>query len=263
MEERKEARKARNEKIVNCLYQKPDAIFRLICFPWAGGGSTHFAKWGQKFHDLLEVHSIRLAGRETRTEEPFVTDINQAVDEIVCALLPLLQDKLFAFFGHSMGNYLAFMTARQLKEQYNLEPVHFFVSSATPPHSQPQIPDGKTLTEEEVKWSYMDFGGTPNCFLINSQEFQEYFLIFKADVHMLNTYNFDAPLKAVLSCDVTCIFGSEDKIISNLEGWKDITSGSFGMYHRQGGHFYLMEPSHEAFIQNHITKCLELSTISY
>lgn len=33
-----------------------------------------------------------------------------------------------------MGSYIAFMTALHLKENHKLEPVHFFVSSATPPH---------------------------------------------------------------------------------------------------------------------------------
>uniref|UniRef100_A0A2K6ET39 oleoyl-[acyl-carrier-protein] hydrolase n=1 Tax=Propithecus coquereli TaxID=379532 RepID=A0A2K6ET39_PROCO len=89
-----------NEKVLNCLYQNPDAIFKLICFPWAGGGSMYFAKWGQRIHESLEVHSVRLAGRESRLEEPFAKDMYQLADEIVCAMLPIIQDKPFAFFGH-------------------------------------------------------------------------------------------------------------------------------------------------------------------
>lgn len=46
--------RSRNENILNCLYQKPNAVFKLICFPWAGSGSVYFAKWGQSFNDLLE-----------------------------------------------------------------------------------------------------------------------------------------------------------------------------------------------------------------
>ena len=46
------------------------------------------------------VHSIRLAGRESRSEEPFASDIHEVVDEIAGALLPVLQDKPFAFLGH-------------------------------------------------------------------------------------------------------------------------------------------------------------------
>uniref|UniRef100_A0A2K6P3Z9 oleoyl-[acyl-carrier-protein] hydrolase n=1 Tax=Rhinopithecus roxellana TaxID=61622 RepID=A0A2K6P3Z9_RHIRO len=89
-----------NENIFNCLYKNPEATFKLICFPWAGGGSAHFAKWGQDTHDSLEVHSLRLPGRESRIEEPFANDISQLVDEVVCALQPVIQDKQFAFFGH-------------------------------------------------------------------------------------------------------------------------------------------------------------------
>ncbi|KAM7154813.1 S-acyl fatty acid synthase thioesterase, medium chain-like [Molossus nigricans] len=134
MERKDEAKTGRNEDVVNCLYRRPNAMCTLICFPWAGSGSIHFAKWGKDMQDSLEVHSIRLAGRESRHEEPFSSDICQIADEIVCALLPVLQDKPFAFFGHSLGSYIAFMTALHLKEKHKLEPMHLFVSSTAPPY---------------------------------------------------------------------------------------------------------------------------------
>ncbi|KAB0384241.1 hypothetical protein FD755_006158, partial [Muntiacus reevesi] len=89
-----------NEKVVNCLYQNCNAIFRLVCFPWGGGGSTFFAKWGQDIPNSMEVHAIRLAGRESRLDELFASDMHQVVDEIACALLPIIQGENFAFFGH-------------------------------------------------------------------------------------------------------------------------------------------------------------------
>lgn len=49
---------------------------------------------------LPTVHAIRLAGRESRIQEPFAQDIQQVVEEIAQALLPILQDKPFAFLGH-------------------------------------------------------------------------------------------------------------------------------------------------------------------
>uniref|UniRef100_A0A8C9P8F3 oleoyl-[acyl-carrier-protein] hydrolase n=1 Tax=Spermophilus dauricus TaxID=99837 RepID=A0A8C9P8F3_SPEDA len=95
-----------NEKVFNCLYPKPNAIFKLICFPWAGSDSTYFAKWGQNIYDSMEVSCLRLAGRESRLEEHFANDINQVVEETVHALLPIIQDKPFAFFGHRYLNIL-------------------------------------------------------------------------------------------------------------------------------------------------------------
>lgn len=50
------------------------------------------------------MHAVRLAGRETRLKEPFANDIYQIAEEIVTALLPVIQDKAFAFFGHRYLN---------------------------------------------------------------------------------------------------------------------------------------------------------------
>ncbi|KAM6154275.1 S-acyl fatty acid synthase thioesterase, medium chain [Erethizon dorsatum] len=189
----------RNEKVLNCLYPRPSAIFRLICFPWAGSGSLYFAKWGQEIYESLEVYSVRLAGRESRLEEPFANDICEMVDEIVYALLPVIQDKPFAFFGHSLGSYVAFMTALHLKEKYKMEPTHLFASSATPPYRAgtilvPSVRHSASIQLRRqararaavVTWGR---GHTP--------------VLTMAAV-------FDAPPKAVLSCDFTCFVGSED-----------------------------------------------------
>lgn len=47
-----------------------------------------------------QVHSIRLAGRENWSEEPFPRDIYQIVDEVVHTLLPIIRGENFTFFGH-------------------------------------------------------------------------------------------------------------------------------------------------------------------
>ncbi|KAM7155400.1 S-acyl fatty acid synthase thioesterase, medium chain-like isoform 2-T3 [Molossus nigricans] len=263
MERKDEAKTGRNEDVVNCLYRRPNAMCTLICFPWAGSGSIHFAKWGKDMQDSLEVHSIRLAGRESRLEEPFSSDICQIADEIVCALLPVLQDKPFAFFGHSLGSYIAFMTALHLKEKHKLEPMHLFVSSTAPPHSmaRPYIPEENEVSEEERVSGILAFGGTSKTF-INDKEFnQQYYPRLVADLHIIKNYTFKAPSEPVLSCDLTCFVGSEE-IIEDLEGWKVLTSGSFRMHVLPGNHFYLMEAANETFIKNYITKCLEISILA-
>uniref|UniRef100_A0A8C6ABG0 S-acyl fatty acid synthase thioesterase, medium chain n=1 Tax=Marmota marmota marmota TaxID=9994 RepID=A0A8C6ABG0_MARMA len=239
-------------KVFNCLYPKPNAIFKLICFPWAGSGSTYFAKWGQSICDTLEVSCLRLAGRESRLEEPFAKDINHVVEEIIHALLPIIQDKPFAFFGHSLGSYIAFMTSLHLKEKYKLEPTHLFVSSMTTPHSKawPKIPKLNELTEEEINSLLIEFGGTPMSIFGDEQILRESIPKLLADIH------FDKLSKAVLACDLTCFVGSED-IVKDVEAWKDTTNGTVDIHVLPGNHFYLLEPDNENFIKNYITKCLE------
>ncbi|PNJ58084.1 OLAH isoform 2 [Pongo abelii] len=65
MEREDQPKRTRNEDIFNCLYKNPEATFKLICFPWLGGGSIHFARWGQDTHDSLEEtasHYVAKAG---------------------------------------------------------------------------------------------------------------------------------------------------------------------------------------------------------
>lgn len=42
------------EKVINCFRKRPDAVTRLICFPWAGGGSIHYARWGNVISSSVE-----------------------------------------------------------------------------------------------------------------------------------------------------------------------------------------------------------------
>uniref|UniRef100_A0A2K6M6Z4 S-acyl fatty acid synthase thioesterase, medium chain n=2 Tax=Rhinopithecus bieti TaxID=61621 RepID=A0A2K6M6Z4_RHIBE len=253
----------RNENIFNCLYKNPEATFKLICFPWAGGGSVHFAKWGQDTHDSLEVHSLRLPGRESRIEEPFANDISQLVDEVVCALQPVIQDKQFAFFGHSMGSYIAFRTALHLKENNKPEPLHLFLSSATPIHSKAwlHIPKEDELSEEQISHYLTEFGGTPKHFVEDKEFVQQYSPMIRADVNLVSSCTSNIPSKAVLSCDLTCFVGSED-IAKDMEAWKDVTSGNTNIHQLPGDHFYLLDPANERLIKNYVIKCLEVSSLA-
>lgn len=40
--------------MINYFKQNPDAVARLICFPWAGGGSIHYARWGNVLNSSIE-----------------------------------------------------------------------------------------------------------------------------------------------------------------------------------------------------------------
>lgn len=108
------------------------------------------------------MFAVKLPGRESRAKEPFFQNMQQIVDEVIGALLPLLKEKPFALFGHrydnntslkvdlisifflqflysflicfSFGAFTSFAVADALKRLHNLEPVHIFLSGASAPY---------------------------------------------------------------------------------------------------------------------------------
>ncbi|KFR13411.1 S-acyl fatty acid synthase thioesterase, medium chain, partial [Opisthocomus hoazin] len=249
------------EKVVSCLYKRPDALCRLICFPWAGGGTSQLSKWGKLFSSSIEVSSVRLPGRESRLKEPFAKDMTTIVNEVTSALLEELQEKPFAFFGHSFGSYISLAVALHLKEKYGLEPIHLFVSGAHAPNSEAFLLTKKVpiddADDEDILTYIQILGGTPSEHLQNEDIKKHLILTFREDVRVLQTVSFEKEERYIpLSCDITCFEGSEDKP-HDLDAWHDLTSGDTSFYKLPGGHFYLLEPSNEIFLTNHITRCIE------
>ncbi|NXX73466.1 SAST synthase, partial [Urocolius indicus] len=249
------------EKLIACPYKNPNALCRLICFPWAGGGTSQLAQWGKLFSSTVEVSCVRLPGRESRVKEPFVKDITTAVHEITSVLLKELQEKPFAFFGHSFGSYLSFAVTLHLKEKYGLEPIHLFISGAHAPNSEALLPIKSIpiseAKDEDVLKHIQILGGTPSELLQNEDIRKRLILTFREDLRVLQTFSFEkAENNTPLSCDITCFNGSEDKP-HDLEAWHDLTSGDTSFYKLPGGHFYLLEPSNEVFLTKHITRCIE------
>ncbi|NXP79691.1 SAST synthase, partial [Ramphastos sulfuratus] len=249
------------EKLIACPYKRPNALCRLICFPWSGGGTSTLAQWGRLFSSSTEVYSVRFPGRESHLKEPFAKDMASLVTEITTALLQELQEKPFAFFGHSFGSYVSFAVALQLKEKYGLEPFHLFVSGAHAPNSEAllpikSIPIHDTTDEDILKYIAVQ-GGTPSE-LLQSEDMKKHLIqTFREDLRVLQTFSFEkAERKTPLSCDITCFNGSEDKPY-DLTAWPELTSGDTSCYELPGGHFYLLEPSNEIFLIKHITRCIE------
>lgn len=252
------------EKVISCFQKRPDAVSRLICFPWAGGGSIHYARWGNLLNSSTEVLSVRLPGRESRSRESFFTNIHQMVEELLEVLLPLLKEKQFSLFGHSFGAFSSFAFADVLKKRHHLEPAHIFLSGASAPYSETRIgaPKRSQMSDEDFLSWLSSVGGTP-AELLNNQEVLKIFLpALKADLHIVENFRCDRPDSPFLSCPITCFDGKDD-VPHDLQAWKDVTSGDFTVKMFEGSHFYLKEPENEKIILDYISKHLETAQMDY
>ncbi|XP_055731962.1 S-acyl fatty acid synthase thioesterase, medium chain isoform X1 [Salvelinus fontinalis] len=255
--------RSRMDKVINCFSKRPDAVARLICFPWAGGGSIHYARWG-KILTSIEVFAVKLPGREARAKEPFFQSMEQIVDEVINVLLPVLKEKPFAFFGHSFGAMTSFAVADTLKRVHKLEPIHIFLSGASAPYSEMRIqaPKRSDLSDEEFLQWMTRIGGTPPELLANPEVVKLFLPALKADLHVVENYRCDRPESPLLSCPVTCFDGKQD-MPHDLQAWKDMSSGDFTVQMLPGAHFYLKDAANETVILDYITKYLEMAEMDY
>ncbi len=88
-----------------------EASVRLVCLPFAGGGSASYYRWRRHVPAWIELAPVTLPGHDGRLAERPLTDLRTLVELLVDELQPTL-DKPFVLLGHSMGAWLAFEMAR-------------------------------------------------------------------------------------------------------------------------------------------------------
>jgi surfactin synthase thioesterase subunit len=216
---------------------KIDTNIRLFCFGHAGSGGAFFHPWRTPLLPEIEVCPVVLPGREMRLGEEPYTLIDQVIEPLFSALLPLT-GKPFALFGHSVGAIVAFELARRFTASYVPAPLCLFVSGRRAPwlpaRRQPffGIPDREFLAAV----------GRMNGMRAELLEYPEVLELFlpslRADFEMNDTYTFLPGPK--LSCPVFAFAGDEDAEVhpSEMSAWADVTENQFRLRVFPGDHFY-------------------------
>lgn len=198
----------------------------------------NFSKWSLGLPNTVEVCPVELPGRGTRVRELPFTRLSPLVQAVASALLPFL-DKPFAFFGHSMGGILSFELARLLHQEYDLCPVHLFVSGRRAPQVHDPEPPRHTLSESALIKELRRLNGTPNAVLENPELMQLLLPMLRADFAVVETYDYkpDVPL----NCPLTVLGGLQDDQVKyqDLEAWREHTNGVFSLHLLPGDHFFL------------------------
>ncbi len=245
-----------NNNWVFCQNPNPQSVMRLFCFPYGGGGISAFNTWHKYFPENIEICAVQLPGRETRFKDPLFKRLLPLVKELV-HIVRSYSDKPFAFFGHSMGLWISFELARQLRRESLPAPTHLFLSGSRAPHipSTDPNPLHHSMPDKEFIDKLKELGGLPDELLQEPELIQLYLPILKADIEMLDSYVHikEDPLEIPISA----FGGLTDPKVSkdDIVGWGEYTHQNFSYHMLPGGHFFLHENRDELLLT--ISKILQ------
>lgn len=223
---------------LRCVRPKEDALLRLLCFPYAGGGGASYRAWSKHLPETVEVWTVQLPGRESRLVEAPFTELPAMVAALTPALLSWL-DVPFVFFGHSMGALVSFELTRYLRRHAGLQPLHLLVSGRRAPHLPDPRPPIHALPEKLFREEILRFNGTPPEVFADEELAHIFLPTLRADLSVCETYSY-LPEDA-LNVPITAFGGMQDAGVElkHLEAWSEMTGASFAVHQFPGDHFYL------------------------
>lgn len=226
---------------LRCLRPREEALLRLFCFPYAGGGSAAYRAWPAGLPEAAEVWAVQLPGREGRLAERPFTELRALLAAMAPRLLPALLDLPFVFFGHSMGALISFELTRHLRRHAGLRPEHLLVSA----RRAPQLPAARApihaLPENLFKEEILQFSGTPPGVFADEELARIFLPLLRADLALCETYEYEED--DILSVPVTAFGGTRDEGVEprHLEAWCEQTTAPCAVHLFEGGHFYLRD----------------------
>ncbi|MCM4083105.1 thioesterase II family protein [Paractinoplanes hotanensis] len=218
---------------------RPEAPIKLFCFPYAGGGASAFRQWAPRLAGA-EVAAVQLPGRENRLGERPIDAMDRLVDALRNGLAAHLDDRPFAFFGHSMGARIAFALTKRLQGAGDRLPVRLFASASPAPWLQVPETAWRQSDDELLAW-LTGLGGTPPEVLASPDLMRLMLPTIRADltVGATWTYRLDQPLPI----GIRAFAGTADEYATpeRARAWARETAAGCDVTVLDGGHFFVHE----------------------
>ncbi len=212
---------------------------RLVCLPYAGGGSAVYHRWRPAMPAGARLLPVCLAGREQRIGEPLPDDLPAVAGQVADEIAPQL-DRPLVVLGHSMGALLAYELAHELRRRGARSPELLVVAASAAPDSPPpaeplhELPDDQFVAQMQQRYD-----GIPPAVSDNPELLALLLPILRADVRLVETYRCDQ--RPPLDMEILALGGADDPAASaaKLAGWRRHTTGKFSARLLPGGHFFL------------------------
>ena len=212
---------------------------RLFIFPHAAGNATIYRPLRQLMPPEIDLCPVELPGRAGRIDERPLTSMSSLMQRLDHVLQPLMNVP-FGFFGHSVGAWIAYEAAQQLRAVDGRGAVHLFVSGRDSPRRvSADPPPVRQRSDQDLLSILQRFGGTPAAIMQRPELVDALLPALRADLALVEGYVVDSGRR--IACQITAFGGGDDVSHSrSLQSWQDFTRGKFRTRVFPGGHFYFL-----------------------
>ncbi|MEX0446112.1 thioesterase II family protein [Xenorhabdus sp. SGI246] len=227
------------DSILYPAFERAEAKVQLVFLHHAGGSSYSYLQLSQKLSGFIETYCMELAGRGSRFIQPFQTDAETVISDLLASInrLKLGEDKPLLLFGHSLGAELAYHVARRLKSEAPEKKLGLMLSARGT--SAPDDLRNETLSEAEIIGLLKAFEQTPQD-VFTHPELRKYVVnAMRSDLRLLASLS-RLP-KPMINCQAYVIGADHDEHVPVpwLTQWREIFATPVTQKVFAGEHFYL------------------------
>lgn len=222
------------------------AAARLICLPYAGGGTADYRAWRDSLPASVDLCPVVLPGRERRLTERPIASMSELIDALLADLAPLLRQAPYVIYGHSMGAWIGYELVRAARRQHVPLPAHLVVGARRAPHLPARLPPLSHLPDDAfVDAVQARYHAIPEAVRRDREVLQLFLPALRADLTLLDTYvHTEEP---PLPVPITAVVGRQDDLVAepDVREWRAHTSANFDMRVIFGKHFFLREDAED------------------
>ncbi|MEU1284235.1 thioesterase domain-containing protein [Kitasatospora sp. NPDC005856] len=224
-----------------CFEPRPHAAWRLFAFPFAGSGAAVYRPWTVHLPSTVELRAVQLPGRQDRIAEPAEHDLAELVGRLADEIEPLLTERPFAFFGHSMGALLAVELTRELRRRGAPQPLALGLSGWPNPRGGLPRESYEGLSDEQFLDRVTRLGGIPDEVLAAPELLDLVLPTLRADFTVVESHVYREQEPFDLPVSVFGGTGDPFTVAGGLADWQYETSSATTVRQYPGRHFYLLQ----------------------
>lgn len=216
----------------------PVAPVRLFLFPHGGSGGLSYRSWRALLPDDIAYQIVQLPGRELRRGEPPIRQIEPLIEALCEALADELDERPYAFFGHSIGAQLAYRVTLALEREGLRGPVLLGASGWTPVGFFETTMEQARMPEADMIVWMKELGAFPAQTYDDPELLAMVLPPVRDDIEVSTTYVDDG---APVGCPIVGYSGQTDPLMPSeaMSAWIRRTPNFLGTSTFPGGHFYL------------------------